>query len=144
MTLTSGDFGDGAPIPAKFGPNGVSPSLSWSGEPAGTKSFVLSVVDPDAPGAEPFVHWLVYDIPATVHACAVGIPPDQGIIGSNDGGTSGYFGPQPPSGTHHYVFQVLALDSKLGLPAGASMAQVKSALGHHPLALGSVTGTYSH
>jgi Raf kinase inhibitor-like YbhB/YbcL family protein len=110
----------------------VSPPLSWSGAPSGTRSFVLVCLDPDA---DNFVHWVMYDIPASVNSLPEGVPPQATLPngakqGENEMGTIGYFGPEPPPGElHRYVFTLyaLAVDS-LGLEPGASYGRVKEAL----------------
>jgi Raf kinase inhibitor-like YbhB/YbcL family protein len=125
----------------------TSPQLSWPAPPAGTKSFALIMTDPDAPGGT-FVHWVLYDIPASTRELPVGIPKQGQLFdgsrqGSNDFGNSGYGGPCPPRGTHHYVFSLYALDSTLGLPPGASRSQVEAAIKGHILAHGELIATYS-
>lgn len=109
--LRSEDFEDGGTIPSKFTCDGedVSPQLSWENAPKGTKSFALSVVDPDAPGGT-FVHWLVYDIPSDVREIERGRLPEGAKQIENDFGERRYRGPCPPSGTHRYVFTLYALD----------------------------------
>ena len=111
MEITSQDFKNNqsmAVIHTCDG-NNVSPQLSWSGVPAGTKSFALTCIDPDAPSGD-FIHWLVYDIPAGITTFSQGKPLPAGIKESeNDFGKKSYGGPCPPSGTHRYVFTVYAL-----------------------------------
>ena len=105
------------------------------------------MTDPDAPGGT-FIHWVLYDIPAVTRELPVGVPKqgqlsDNSRQGKNDFGKIGYGGPCPPGGTHHYVFSLYALDTTLGLPAGASRSQVESAMKGHVLARGELTGLYS-
>jgi Raf kinase inhibitor-like YbhB/YbcL family protein len=125
----------------------TSPQLSWPSPPAGTKSFALIMTDPDAPGGT-FVHWVLYDIPAATRELPAGIP-KQGQLsdgshqGSNDFGRTGYGGPCPPRGTHHYVFSLYAVDTTLGLPPGASRSQVEASIKGHILAHGELIATYS-
>ena len=124
-----------------------SPQLAWPAPPAGTKSFALIMTDPDAPVGT-FVHWVLYDIPAATRELPVGVPKQDQLSdgsrqGSNDFGRSGYGGPCPPRGTHHYVFSLYALDANLGLPTGASRSQVESAMKGHILAKGELIATYS-
>jgi hypothetical protein len=138
FTLTSPDIANGGKIPEaqvfnSFGCSGgnVSPALSWSNAPAGTKSFALLVHDPDAPTGSGWWHWVVYNIPAS----ATSLPADAGdakknlmpgsaVQGRTDFGISGYGGPCPPPGKpHHYHFRLYALKvSKLDLPADATAA----------------------
>ena len=115
MILLSNSFKHGGRIPSKFTADGknISPQLEWSNAPKETKSFALTCIDPDAPGAAPgaqvnaFTHWIVYDIPL------VNEIPESGKIGqelANSFGKLGYKGPSPPSGTHRYIFTLYALD----------------------------------
>ena len=110
FTLTSTAFADGAAIPAMYTCDGadVSPPLSWTGAPAGTKSFALMLDDPNAPGGT-FTHWITYNIPAG----AAGLGDGQSGVntGINDAGGQKYLGPCPPptDGPHHYVFHLYAL-----------------------------------
>ena len=145
MKLQSASFGDGQPIPDKYSAYGqnVSPQLSWSSPPSGTKSFVLLAEDPDAPSPTPFVHWLVYNIPATELSVDEGHMP-QGTAGKNDHNSTDYFGPRPPSGTHHYHFKVFAIDEQLPLSAGADKNAVMKAISGHTVGQAELVGTYSH
>ena len=110
FTLTSTAFADGEAIPATYTCDGanVSPPLSWTGAPAGTKSFALMLDDPNAPGGT-FTHWITYNIPAG----AAGLGEGQSGLntGINDAGGQKYLGPCPPptDGPHHYVFHLYAL-----------------------------------
>lgn len=148
MQLKSANFSDGASIPSRYtcDGDGVSPSLEWSGAPAGTKSFALIVHDPDAP--VDFTHWLAYDIPADVHqlsegASTAGAMPHGTAEGVNGFRRMGYGGPCPPAGKpHRYVFLLYALDTNLGLAAGARREQVESAMRSHIVASGKLIGTY--
>jgi len=109
MKLKSEDFEDNNEIPSEFTCDGrdVSPQLSWEDVPAETKSFTLSVADPDAPMGT-FIHWLVFDIPKEVNNIARGTVPGKQV--ENDFGKKDYGGPCPPSGTHRYIFTLYALD----------------------------------
>lgn len=98
--------------------------------------------DPDAPGGT-FTHWIVFNLPPSVTSLAEDKQPPGGSAGRNDAGTQGYFGPKPPSGTHHYVFRVYALDAKLTLPDGATISQLVGQMQGHVLAMGELTGLYS-
>jgi len=145
MQLRSDSFSPGQPIPDKYSAYGasVSPQLTWSNIPDRTKSFVLLVEDPDAPKATPFVHWLAYDIPASEISIAEGQQP-QGTPGKNDRGSTSYYGPKPPSGTHHYHFKIFALDAQLSLPSGADKDAVMKAMAGHTLGEAELIGTYGH
>jgi Raf kinase inhibitor-like YbhB/YbcL family protein len=147
FTLFSAAFPNGAPIPSLHSRDGadVSPSFEWSGEPAATLSFALVVDDPDAP-AGTWTHWLLYDIPPTVHTLAQGYKPGAlGVSGKNSFGAPGYGGPYPPKGhgPHRYFFKLHALDvPTLGLPAGATPSAVHRALQVHVLAEAHYMGRY--
>jgi len=160
MTLTSPDIKPGARIADEqvangFGCSGgnLSPALNWSGAPKGTKSFALSVYDPDAPTGSGFWHWVMFDIPAATTSLPknAGDPkgslaPEGAIQGKNDAGVQGYFGPCPPKGDkpHHYHFQIFAVDvDKLDADATASPAVVGFNLHFHTLAKATLTGLWS-
>lgn len=145
MSLTSSAFQDNGPIPAKYSHDGgnMSPPLAWTTPPSGTKSFALIVEDPDAPGKTPFTHWVVFNIPPATQSIAEGQVPAGALLGKNDGGTTGYFGPKPPSGTHHYHFKLYALDTLPALSQGESKADVLAAMNGHELGMAELTGLYS-
>jgi Raf kinase inhibitor-like YbhB/YbcL family protein len=134
MTLSAGGLPDGSSMPRRFTCDGrnISPRLAWSGEPEGTQSFALIVDDPDA---RDFNHWLLWDIPASVHSLDEGAKA-EGISGTNGFGDRGYGGPCPPSaGTHRYFFRLFALDvPSLNLKAGKGRDALDSALRKHVLA----------
>lgn len=142
VSITSSAFAEGKSIPDKFSAYGdnVSPPLAWSDIPKKAKSLALIVDDPDAPRPEPFVHWVLFDIPASEKGLDEGA--SKGVSGNNDTGKSGYFGPRPPSGVHHYRFKLYALDATLGLKEGATKADVLKAMEGHVLAKGELVGTY--
>lgn len=153
LALSSPAFQNGAAISRLFALEGenISPSLSWSNGPAGTKSYAVIMEDPDVAQNPPFVHWLLYDIPPEVLQLPEGIPPlpelaePAGVLqGKNDRGSIGYLGPNPPSGdpAHHYYFQVFALDTKLNLPVGTTREELLEAMQGHVLANGYITGLY--
>lgn len=149
LQLTSTAFRPEENIPAKFtcDDRNISPELSWSGAPAGTKSFALVMHDPDAPIAGGYTHWLVYNIPPTAGDIPENAPnqdhlPGGGMQGKNDSGTYGYTGPCPPSGTHRYYFRIYALDVQLAPPAGSNKAGLEQAMQGHVLAQGELLGRY--
>ena len=113
MKLKSKDFVDNGSIPSEFTCDGrnVSPQLSWEDVPQGTKSFALSVTDPDAPGGT-WIHWLVYGISKELREIERGDLPEGAKEVVNDFGRRAYGGPCPPSGTHRYVFTIYALDTE--------------------------------
>lgn len=145
--LTVSGFAEGEAIPTRHtceGPD-VSPALSWSGTPAETKSFTLIVDDPDAPVGT-WNHWLLYDVPASVHSLSEGTKPGQiGLEGTSDFGRPGYGGPCPPRGhgPHRYFFKLFAMNvSSLGLMAGARRAELDRALRGRVLAEARYMGRY--
>lgn len=156
LVVHSSAFQDGAPIPEKYTGDGddVSPPLSWTGAPPGTREFALICEDPDAPSAEPWVHWVVYRIPAGTSELPEDIPavaqtngPVNAVQGKNSwprGRTTGYRGPAPPPGhgVHHYQFKLYALDDELNLQPGATRQQLLEAIQGHVLAAGELIGTY--
>lgn len=149
MELRSSAVGKGQEIPLRFTCDDadISPPLSWSGVPPGTRALALICDDPDAPVGT-WVHWVYYDIPATVSQLGEGVasaekPTQGGVQGLNDFGRLGYGGPCPPSGRHRYYFRLYALDTSLGLKPGASRKQVESAMAGHILDEAQLMGTYS-
>jgi Raf kinase inhibitor-like YbhB/YbcL family protein len=148
ITLTSSTFNPGGAIPKNATMEGenISPQLGWSNVPEGTKSFAIICHDPDAPLVTPgkygFVHWVLYNLPASVTTLAEGSK--QGTAGKNDFGETGYGGPMPPPGhgTHHYFFMVLALNAELNLPAGLTMWELLEKIEPHLLGMNRLVGTY--
>jgi Raf kinase inhibitor-like YbhB/YbcL family protein len=140
LTLTSADVKPGGQLGDKqvyagFGCSGenVSPELSWQNAPAGTKSFVVTVYDPDAPTGSGWWHWVVYDIPADAKGLPAGAGSGKGELpqgarqARTDFGAPGFGGACPPPGDkpHRYVFTVYALKlEKLDVPADASPAMI--------------------
>jgi Raf kinase inhibitor-like YbhB/YbcL family protein len=171
MTLAAAAFGDGFTLKspqlqqgramgmeqvfAGMGCTGrnISPALQWEGAPKNTKSFAVTVYDPDAPTGSGWWHWVVFNIPPDVHSLPAGAgdpssgtAPKGSVQSRTDYGTPGYGGPCPPSGDapHRYVFTVYALDiDKLPLGAGASGAMVGFALHQHALGKATLTVLYS-
>ncbi|WP_431104691.1 YbhB/YbcL family Raf kinase inhibitor-like protein [Roseateles noduli] len=152
VELISSAFAPDAAIPAKHSEyaDGVSPALSWKAVP-GARSYVLIVEDPDAKPITPFVHWVAWNIPANVTALPEGLQEQErlteppGLIqGATSRGSVGYYGPRPAVGDppHHYHFQILALDTLLQLPLGASRDDVLAAAKGHVLGKGELIGTY--
>jgi Raf kinase inhibitor-like YbhB/YbcL family protein len=151
LTLVSGAFAPGASIPSVYTCEGkdISPPLAWSGVPPGTKSLVLIVDDPDAPDpASPrvtWVHWVLYNLPATSTGLAEAVKPGALPAGTregvNDWGRTGYGGPCPPVGRHRYVHKLYALDTLLQLDR-ANKAAVEQAMQGHILGEATLIGTY--
>jgi len=154
LNLSSESFQSGEGIPASYtclGEN-ISPELHWTGVPEKTLTFALICDDPDAPGRI-WVHWVIYNIPIekevfkSTFKLLEAFPKkeisDKGIRqGTNDFGKIGYDGPCPPSGTHRYYFKLYALDTVLGLKAGASKLQLLAAMKGHVLAETQLMGTF--
>jgi Raf kinase inhibitor-like YbhB/YbcL family protein len=153
ITLKSDAFADGRAIPRRHTEDGEdrSPPLTWSGLPEGTKELALIVDDPDAPRTEPWVHWVLYNIPADIGTLTEGIPqaptldvPPGATQGQNSWGTDGYRGPAPPQGhgTHHYHFHLYALDAPLRAAQGLDKAGLQKTMQGHVLAEAELIGTY--
>jgi Raf kinase inhibitor-like YbhB/YbcL family protein len=149
MTLSSPAFADGQPIPSQFsceGP-GASPELTWSDVPPATKSLALIVRDPDAAGGG-FVHWIVYNVPANATGLpqateATGELPAGAAQGTNSNGAQGWSPPCPPGGgTHHYQFELYALDTEVPLMTTPTEPALYSAMRGHILARADLVGTY--
>lgn len=155
--LTSRDVTEGRPLPepqvtSDLGGGDVSPQLSWSGAPEGTKSFAVTVYDPDAPTASGFWHWAAFDLPASTTSLDSGAGdtegnglPEGAVQLRNDGGTVGYTGAAPPPGhgPHHYWVVVHAVDvESLGIPADASPAFLGFNLFSHTLGRATLVGTF--
>ncbi|MBS1911907.1 MAG: YbhB/YbcL family Raf kinase inhibitor-like protein [Bacteroidetes bacterium] len=150
FALTSTAFTEGAPIPSPYtcDDRNIAPPLRWSGSPGTAKSLALIVDDPDAPHGI-WVHWVLFNIPPTINALEEGITASRAHAlsitnGRNSFGETGYGGPCPPSGTHHYYFRLYALDSMLPLQEGATRADVDAAMKSHIVARTTLMGTYRH
>ena len=153
LDVTSSAFESGAAIPDVYAAEGqnISPPLQWSEGPEGTMSYALIMEDPDVAQNPPFVHWIMYNIPADVTMLGEAVPgaprlmkPEGALQGANNRGSTGYFGPRPPESdpAHAYHIQVFALDTMLEIPHGASRADVLAAIEGHVLASGETVGTY--
>jgi Raf kinase inhibitor-like YbhB/YbcL family protein len=150
LQLKSPDFSSGATIPKQFTCDGadISPALSWIDPPPATQSFALITDDPDAP-AGTWVHWVLYNLPATLRALPQNLPKSEqsnggSHQGDNDFEKTGYNGPCPPPGKpHRYFFKLYALDTKLTLKPRASKKDVETAMQGHILAQGQYMGRFS-
>jgi Raf kinase inhibitor-like YbhB/YbcL family protein len=159
FTVTSDDVSDGAVLPRPqvsgvMGAGGEdrSPQLSWSGFPEGTKSFAVTVYDPDAPTGSGFWHWSVANIPASVTELPSGAGdkdspnlPGGAVQLRNDGGFAGYVGAAPPlgHGPHRYFIVVHAVDTDaLDVSADTTPAVLGFNLFGHTLARASLVATY--
>lgn len=143
MALTSPSFYEGEAIPDKFTCDGedISPELDWFGIPEGTVSLALIMDDPDAP-AGTWVHWVLFNLPMDLSGLRQGIT-GIGIDGNNSWNRTGYGGPCPPSGTHHYYFKLYALDTNLDLAPGTKKEALLAAMEGHILGQAELMGTYS-
>ncbi|HEU4946119.1 MAG TPA: YbhB/YbcL family Raf kinase inhibitor-like protein [Kribbella sp.] len=144
ITVTSSAFQDGRPIPARFSCDGenVSPPVAWQGVPSEARAVAMVVDDPDAPRGT-FVHWVLLDVPPGTRSLAENSAPPGATQAKNSAGKASYFGPCPPSGTHHYRFTVYALSSATGLPNGADLNRALKAIDASAIARGRLVGTYA-
>ncbi len=149
MEITSTAFKNGKSIPQKYSCDGkdVSPPLSWSGVPDGTKSFALISDDPDAPVGT-WIHWVLYNIPVDVSSLEENIPERKKLAngamhGVNDFKKYGYGGPCPPGGTHRYYFKLYALRETLDIGPGASKKELLQDMEGKVIAEAQLMGTYS-
>ncbi len=158
FVLQSNDIADGQTLPLKqvysgCGGDNVSPELHWSGAPGATRSYALTVYDPDAPTGSGWWHWQIFNIPAGVSSLpadagnpATGKAPAGSIQSRNDFGESGYGGACPPKGDkpHRYQFSLYALDTeKLKLPENASAAMVGFNIRAHALSEARLQALYA-
>lgn len=147
FSLSSPAFMDGGVLDPCFTASeedAVAPPLEWTAPPAGTTELALIVEDPDAPGAEPMCHWLVWGLPAQAGKLLEGeIPPR---VGKNAHQNSEWLLPNPPEGDgkHDYVFQLFALDLPLALMPGAGRDELMASMKGHVVAAAVVTGTYEY
>ena len=150
LVLTSSSFAANGEIPVRHTCQGkdVSPPLSWSGAPDGTRSFALIVDDPDAPDPRAprmtWVHWVLYNVPAETSELpedVTDLPPGT-LQGLNDWKRPGYGGPCPPIGRHRYFHKLYALDTELPDLGRPTKARVEAAMEGHVLASAELVGTY--
>lgn len=149
LDIKSTAFGEGDLIPRKYTCDGadVSPPLSWSQPPEGTKSMVLLCDDPDAPMGT-WVHWVLYGLSPDTLEISENIPDDKEVLGGakhgiNDFRKYGYGGPCPPGGIHRYFFKLYAVGTEVDLDPGATKGEVLDAIKGHVLAEGQLMGRYS-
>ena len=155
LTLSTTAFADGGEIPAKYTqsvPKPISPALEWTNVPPNTVSFALIMHDPDVAvqkKIDDVLHWLVFNIPASVHEFPEGVPAEEksadGMIQcKNQGGVIGYRGPGAPAAgpNHHYTWELFALDTKLDLGPDATRADVLKAMDGHILGKGVLVGRF--
>jgi hypothetical protein len=152
LSLTSPAFSSNGAIPKEFTCEGQdqAPALAWMGAPAGTKAFALIVDDPDAPDPKApkttWVHWVLYDIPASATSLPKGASakslPAGTLEGVNDWKRTGYGGPCPPVGRHRYFFKLYALDATLGDLKSPNKAALEKAMQGHTVGQAELVGTY--
>jgi hypothetical protein len=152
MTIASSSFRHNADIPTRYTCDGddVSPPLSWTGVPAGAKSLVLIVDDPDAPDPKApkmtWVHWVLYNIPPGTTSLAENVDtvdlPKGTLEGINDWKRTGYGGPCPPVGRHRYFHKLYALDAVLRDQNHPTKAKLEKAMHGHILAQAELIGGY--
>ena len=152
LTLTSGAYDAGDAIPARYTCQGedISPPLSWSGVPDGTRSLVLIIDDPDAPDPKApqmtWVHWVLYNIPADTTGLAEGVSPAMLPSGThqglNDWQRTSYGGPCPPTGRHRYFHKLYALDTLLEDLQEPTKAKMETAMQGHVIAQDQFVATY--
>lgn len=137
VTIKSPAFNDGDPIPRQYTCDGENapPPLWFRGAPARARTLAIVLDDSDAPGGL-FTHWIVWNIPPNAQTVM------DGIQGTNDFGKTGYGGPCPPGGEHHYVFHLFALDQPLSLLPSSKRADVDAAMRGHVVGEGALTGRY--
>jgi Raf kinase inhibitor-like YbhB/YbcL family protein len=149
LTISSSAFTNGGTIAKKFTCDGadVSPPLTWTDPPAGTKAFALLVDDPDAPVGN-WNHWVIWNLPANLRSLPEGVSktthlPDGSEQGQNDFHKPGYNGPCPPAGKpHRYFFKLFALDTKVSLKSEAGKPELEAAMKGHTQATAELMGTY--
>ena len=149
ISITSSAFTEGGMIPKRYtcDAEDVSPDLTWTGVPEGTKSLALICDDPDAPMGT-WVHWVLFNLSPDTSELHAEIPSEKTLRnsarhGKNDFGKLGYGGPCPPSGTHRYFFKLYALDTVIDLKSGITKAQLLAAMEGHILDEGQLMGRYN-
>lgn len=142
LRLTSPAFENNSLIPGKYTCDGedLNPPLLISGVPNEAKSLALIMDDPDAPGGI-WDHWVIFNLSSTTDNIKEG-EESAGMNGLNSFGKTGYGGPCPPSGTHHYIFRLYALDSKLSIKEGSTKLEVLKAMEGHIVERAELVGLY--
>lgn len=145
MDIISPAFSDGGYMPEAFARDGgdISPPLEFANVPEGAASLALICHDPDAPRAEGWTHWVLWNIPPDAGGFAQGSVPDGAVQGTTDWNEAKWGGPQPPSGTHRYIFYLYALDTLLDLPTTTAHKDLEQAMQGYVLEVASMTGLYS-
>ncbi len=157
IVLSSSAFTHETEIPLRYTAYGdnLSPALTWSNLPAGTRELALILDDPVFNPLQPFVHWIAYNIPVSASGLPEGLSPNaiveypglEGMInGANGIRRTGYFGPRPPADgkVHTYQFRLYALDHVMNLPDGLNKQSLLQRMEGHVLATGLLTGNYQY
>ena len=153
MELTSQAFAQNERMPRRYSGDGedLSPPLTWSGVPENAVELALICDDPDAPMAEPFVHWVAYGIDPVLGGLPEGVPAGKEVNdpvsiqqGETSFGKAGYGGPAPPRGhgVHHYHFKLYALSQPLNTGGGLSKQELLDAMEGKIIEQTTLTGTY--
>jgi len=153
MNIRSSAFSDNSVIPRKYTGEGsdISPPIEWDSNTSKIKEFALICDDPDAPTPEPWVHWIIYNIPSNIMKLPEGVLPTEKIPelngatqGKNSWGKIGYKGPMPPKGHgwHRYFFKLYALNAPLNLKAGINKKELEKAMEDHIIGEARLTGKY--
>lgn len=149
-TMATGEF-----MPRTYSPDGpnLSPPLTWRGLPEATRQLAVICQDHGAGFPPPWVHWIIYNIPASAGGLPEGVPFDASdalpeeiagaVQGNNGWGLAMYRGPAPPVGSvHHYHFVVFALDAELDLPPGLTRSELLDAIDGHVIGRGDMVPIY--
>lgn len=144
MFLKSPNFKNNDIMPGKFTCDGldINPELVMAGTPQETVSLALIAFDPDASG-DGWTHWLIWNMPTQTEKILPDTIPENAVVGKNDFGKNAYGGPCPPSGTHHYIFTLYALDAMLDLNADSGRIELLQAMEGHVLESVELVGLYS-
>ncbi len=153
LKIQTAAFANNEAIPKRFTGDGedVSPPLTWSGVPEAARELAMICDDPDAPTAEPWVHWVIYKIPTNAsglpeYIAKTEAPSEPAGVrqGKNSFGNIGYGGPAPPPGhgVHHYHFKLYARDAELSVASRPDKKHLRAAMEGHILAQGELVGTY--
>lgn len=145
MRITSPYFQHNTPMPARYSMRGgnASPALQFNDVPDAATSLILVCHDPDAPVTNGFTHWVMWNIPAETKDIAESMIPSSALEGINDWGMTGWGGPQPPSGTHRYVFSLYALTHNPDIPKDVNRQQLLDLVLPHCISQADLIGLYS-
>ena len=151
ISIWSPAFADGQPIPIKYATSlDLSPPIQWKNIPDRTQTLVFVMEDADSGPPDPFLHWVIYDIPPNVTALPEALPKEKklkvipgAIQGKNSKRRIGYLHPAPyDQRTHHYHFQIFALDDVIDPESGKTKSEVLTEMSGHVLAKGEFVGTF--